>query len=68
MKFIRYLVRHNELVTYIIQDKVFGKRGRGRQNKSYLEDINRMQIGKYCYIKGAALDRWEWLRLQDIAF
>ena len=48
--------------------KVFGKRGRGRPRKRSLEYIeHRMQIRNYRDIKGAALDRREWLRLQDIA-
>ena len=46
MKFICHL-RHNEVLTNIIEGKVLDKRGRGRTKKSYLEDIkHRMQIDK----------------------
>ena len=49
---ISHLLRHDESVTNIIEGKVFGKRGRGRPKKSYLEDIEyRMQIIKYCAMK-----------------
>ena len=51
-------------MTNIIEGKVLGKRG---QRSPYLKDINRrVQIGKYCHMKGAALDVREWLRLQGI--
>ena len=43
--------------------------GRARPRKPHLEDINhRIQIVKCCHMKGAALDKREWLRLQEIAF
>ena len=67
VKFIVHLLKRNEFVTHIMEGKVLGKRGRGRQNNPYILDINyRMLIANYCDIKGAALDRKEWLPLQDI--
>ena len=48
---------------------VFGKRGRGKPKKPYLEDINhRIQIAEYSGMKGAAYDRREWWRLAAITF
>ena len=69
VEFIGHLLRHQEFVTNIIEVKVRVKRGRGRPKNPLLEDINhRMLISKHCHIKGAALNKREWLRLQGIAF
>ena len=62
MKFNGHRLRDNEFMTNIIEGKVLDKRGRGRTNKSYLEDI------KLRDMKIAALERKMWLRLQVIAF
>ena len=67
MKDQHYSFRHYEFVTNIIEVKVLCKRGRGRSNKPYLEDIRHfIQISKYSCMEGAVLDRKEWLRLQLI--
>ena len=40
-----------------------------KRRKPFLENVKRyMQIRKYNDLKGAALDRKEWLRLQSISF
>ena len=36
--------------------------------KNLVDITHRMQIGKYCDMKGAELGRREWLCLQGIAF
>ena len=65
MKFIGHLLRHNKFLTNIIEDMVLDKRGRGRVKNPFCEGIkHHIQIDKYKIgMKGAALDRREWLRL-----
>ena len=61
--FIGHLLRNMKFVANIIEGRYFVKKKRKAPKKI----LSCVLIGKHYYIKGAALDRREWLWLQGIA-
>ena len=59
VKLIDHLFR-SKFMTSIIESKILGKE---------VEDVKHcIYINNYCDLKGAAVNRNEWLQLKDIAF
>jgi hypothetical protein len=63
IKLIGYLLRHNEINIIVIKGKINGKRIRGRQRKSFFEEIfNWIDFTSYQLLKKTACDRHECRR------
>jgi hypothetical protein len=69
VKFIGHLLRHNGLVTNIMEGRVLVKQNRGRPTLSYIKNLMKeLFCNSYAEMKRLAQDRYLWVQRQDLAF